>query len=188
MHRVSSSNPPTESAAPGELCNMGVVLPLCYETSVKLRTKTHPTCLVQVAFCLDLVHIFGSRNMMCEVLFYSLYHSLYLLFSQQTPMKNASSKQGLSWTSHTLSHVSTLCNIAFHQQSEKIQHVDSSRLCAVPNLSKLESLLRSTNMCCLARLQIHDGATIPQIGEPSPLCELICMLCESGWSLTTRTL
>ena len=65
---------------------------------------------------------------------------------------------------HTLSHVSTLCNIAFHQQSEKIQHVDSSRLCAVPNLSKLESLLRSTNMCCLARLQIHDGATIPQIG------------------------
>lgn len=110
--------------------NMGVVLPQCYETSVKLRTKTNPTCLVQVVFCLDLVHIFGSRNMgcvkCCSTPFIILY--IFSFHNKHQWRMQALSRDSLEHQ-HTLSHVSTLCNIAFHQQSEKIQQVDSSRCC-----------------------------------------------------------
>ena len=115
-------------------------------------------------------NLWVTQHGMCEVLFYSLYHSLYLLFSQQTRTKNVRSKQGLSnlnINTRYQYHVCNLypCNIVQHCISSAIRK-DSTRRFIKMLLSQIclnwRVYIRSTKMCCLARLQIHDGATIPQ--------------------------
>lgn len=165
MHRVSSSNPPTESAAPGELCKHGCCAPTVLwnisETSHQNESDMPRTSRV---LPWPGAYLWVTQHGMCEVLFHSLYHSLYLLFSQQTQMKNASSKQRLSWTS---THVITCFNIVQHCISSAIRKDSTGRFIKML-LSQIclnwRVYIRSTNMCCLARLQIHDGATIPQSG------------------------
>ena len=136
VHRVPSSIPPTESAAPGELCNMGFVLPQCYETSVKhLRTErikhaSYKSCSA-LTWRKSLGH--ATWGVWSVVL-------LPLSFSISFHNKQERRMQGLrkfcpTWTSTHL----YLCITAFHQQIQ-------------------------TNMCCLARLQIHDDATISKSG------------------------
>ena len=131
VHRVPSSIPPTESAAPVELCNMGFVLPQCYETSVKhLRTErirhaSYKSCSA-LTWC----------NMGCVKCCSTPFIILYI-FSQQTRTKNARSKKVLSNL-----NINTFCicvSLHFISRFKEVQKIVSTR-CSCPTLSRLKGL------------------------------------------------
>ena len=136
-------------------------------------------------------NLWVTQHGMCEVLF------LHHLFSQQTRTKNVRSKQGLSnlnINTRYQYHVCNLypCNIVQHCISSAIRK-DSTRRFIKMLLSQIclnwRVYIRSTKMCCLARLQIHDGATIPKSGGTiTTVWAHLHALWISGWSLNTRTL
>ena len=93
----------------------------------RIRHASYKSCSA-LTWCISLGHATFNMGCVkcCSTPFIILY--IFSFHNKHQWRMQALSRDSLEHQ-HTLSHVSTLCNIAFHQQSEKIQQVDSSRCC-----------------------------------------------------------